>query len=305
MKDIIQELKTKLMESVKRDKAGGLLFSGGIDSAILASLSSNTKAITVNLKPYGEDVKYAASVAKFLNIKHHQKSIDVDEAIEAIPEVIKILKTFDPAIPNDLVVYFGLKQAKELGIDEVMTGDGSDEIFAGYNFMLKINDLGRYIERISQNMRFSSNDIGDFLGIKIVQPFLNKEVVDFALSINPEFKLRKEKEKFLGKWILRRAFEDTLPQEVIWQSKRALEIGSGMSKIRETISAKVTDEEFKENSFDVKFMNKEHFYYYKVYRDVIGKIPEPNKGESSCVSCSAGLNPAAFHCKVCGHVFDL
>ncbi len=304
MKDVVFELKRKLIESVQKNSASGLLFSGGIDSATLAGINSNVKAITVNLNSYGEDVEFAASLAKFLNMEHYQKRVDVDEAIDAIPKVIKMLKTFDSAIPNDLVVYFGLKKAFELGIDEVMTGDGADELFAGYSFMQKISDLENYIRKISQNMRFSSNLIGNYFGLKIVQPFLNRGFLNFALSISPDLKLRQQNGKFWGKWILRKAFEDTLPAEVIWQDKRPLENGSGMAKIREIISAKITDEEFKENSYPVKFMNKEHFYYYKVYRNVIGKIPEPKEGEKRCSGCGSGIEAIAFHCKVCGCVLD-
>ncbi|MEW6482946.1 MAG: asparagine synthase-related protein [bacterium] len=81
------------MKAVLRNRASGLLLSGGLDSAILASISPNLKAITVRLADYGEDKRYAASVVRLLNIEAHQKSVDIDEAIEAIPEVIKVLAT--------------------------------------------------------------------------------------------------------------------------------------------------------------------------------------------------------------------
>ncbi len=305
MKDIIFELRKKLVESVGRSEAAGLLFSGGLDSAVLASVNPGVKAITVSLGSYGKDRKYASSLVKLLNIEHYQKNVDVDEAIEAIPQVIKILKTFDPAIPNDLVVYFGLKLAKELGIDEVMTGDGSDELFAGYSFMQKKDNLEAYIKRISQRMSFSSNELGEFFNIKIKQPFLDKKIIDFALEIPVEFKIKQENGSLYGKWILRKAFEDMLPKEIIWQDKRPLEYGSGMTKIREIISSKVCDKEFKEaNKSSIKFVSKEHYYYYRIYKDVVGEIPKPNRAEKECPGCGAGMNPVAFHCKICGCILD-
>jgi len=106
--------------------------------------------------------------------------------------VIGILKTFDPAIPNDLVVYFGLRKVREMGIKSVMTGDGADEFFAGYSFMEQIEDLGMYIKQISLAPVFSSNVLGNYFKQIIVQPFLEKEFVQFALEIPSEFKVREE-----------------------------------------------------------------------------------------------------------------
>lgn len=304
--DIAGEIRERLKKAVTRKPAEGLLFSGGVDTSILAVLNPDMKAITVSLESFGEDAQYADLVAKNLKLKHYHRRVNIDEAIDSIPNVIRILKSFDPAIPNDLVVYFGLKLAKEMGIEEVMTGDGSDELFAGYDFMQKIDDLEGYIKKISQNMRFSSNRIGDFFGMKIIQPFLEKEFVNFALSINLDLKLKSYGGKSLGKWILRKAFEDILPKEIIWQGKRALENGSGMTKIREIISNKITDEEFEDKSkqYPIKFMSKEHLYYYRIYKEEVGEISGPEKNQKACPGCGAGMDYQAFHCWVCGNVLD-
>ena len=306
MRDIIFELKVKLTESVERNRAAGLLFSGGLDSAVLAAINPRPKAISVSLKSYGEDIRYSNSVARFLSMKHFHKSVDTEEVMEAIPEVVKILKSFDLAIPNDIVVYFGLKYANEIGIKEVMTGDGSDELFGGYSFMQKKDDLGAYIKKISQKMSFSSNELGDFFNIEIKQPFMDKKIIDLALKIPTTLKIKRENSRLHGKWILRKAFEDILPEEIAWQDKRALEHGSGMTKIREIVSSKVCDEEFKKVSktSSIKFMSKEHYYYYKIYRNVVGEIPKPERGEKKCLGCGTGMGPGDFHCKLCGNILD-
>ncbi|MEW6680838.1 MAG: asparagine synthase-related protein [bacterium] len=296
---VASELKRRLKEAVLRNRASGLLLSGGLDSAILASISPNLKAITVRLADYGEDKRYAASVVRLLNIEAHQKSVDIEEAIRAIPEVIKVLATFDPAIPNDLVVYFGLKKAKDMEIDEVMTGDGADELFAGYSFMEDMDDLDDYIKRISDSLTFSSNQLGRYFGIEIRQPYIDSEIKGLALDIPTHLKIKDGH----GKWILRKAFEDDLPKEIIWQKKRPLEEGSGMTKIREVINLRVSDKEFEEaRDFPIRFMNKAHFYYYKIYQEVIGDIPQPTEGEKGCPGCGGGINLNALHCKVCGYV---
>lgn len=304
MLDILEELRQRLFDSVNKHSNYGILFSGGLDTAVLAAINKNTKAVTVDFQGKGEDIYYSNLAAKFFNIEHFHKSVDIDEAIEAIPEVIRILKSFDPALCNDLTVYFGIKTVKELGIKSVMTGDGSDELFAGYSFMQRIDDLSTYIQRISKMMQFSSNDIGKFFSMKVIQPFISRDMIDFALEIPIDLKIRKENSKIHGKWILRKAFEDILPEEVVWQSKRPLEYGSGMTRVRDIASAKISDEEFRENNYPVKLINKEHLYYYKIYKEAVGDIPKADKHEKACAGCGAGIRKESFHCAVCGYVAD-
>ncbi|MBU4310289.1 hypothetical protein KKD34_01750 [bacterium] len=322
--DITDELRERLKKAVGRNPAEGLLFSGGLDTSILAVLNPNmnpapftskhsfvaerggVKAITVSLESFGEDVSYAKLVANHLKLNHYHRRVSTDEAIDSIPDVIKILKSFDPAIPNDLVVYFGLKWAKELGIKKIMTGDGSDELFAGYDFMRNIRNLDEYLRRITKTMSFSSNQLGDFFDIKIKQPFLNKRFIDFSLGIPVELKIKEENGNLWGKWILRKAFEKMLPAEIVWQDKRPLEYGSGMRKLRKIITSKISDEEFEHKSkqYPIKFMNKEHLYYYEIYKKEVGEIPGPKNNQKECPGCGAGMEPTAFHCKVCGYVCE-
>ncbi len=61
-------------------------------------------------------------MAKFLKLDHYYKTVKIEEAIATIPEVIKILESFDPAIPNDVTACMGLKCAKDMGIKSMMTG---------------------------------------------------------------------------------------------------------------------------------------------------------------------------------------
>lgn len=304
MKDLIAELRKRLIEAVPQKPGAGLLFSGGLDSSVLAAINPGLKAITVSLESYGEDIDYSDKAAGFLKAERVHRSVSIKEASDAIPGVIRILKSFDPAIPNDLAVYFGLKQAKDLGLKEVITGDGSDELFAGYLFMRDITDLPGYINKISQKMYFSSNAIAEFFGISLIQPFMEKNLVEFALTIPVDLKIKGRKGEIHGKWILRKAFEDILPERIIWQEKRPLEHGSGMTEIRKTISDRVRDDEFEEarKKSSIKFMNKEHFYYYRIYRSVVVEIPEPKGAEIACPGCGAGLQPSGFHCRVCGYV---
>ncbi len=299
------QLREELMKSTRRNLGDGLLLSGGLDTTILASLAPGAKAFTIRLESYGEDPKYAEVVAKQFDMEHYQIVVDIQQALGAIPEVIRILETFDPGIPNDLAIYLALGFAKDRGIKNVMTGDGADELFAGYSYMFNLN-LKDYIPRIVPQMYFSSNELGGYFGIGIKQPYLDSEFVSFSFKIPWDLRVNIEDGKVWGKWILRKAFEDRLPHAVIWQDKRPIEYGSGFTRLRETIESRISDEEFeqKKRSYPVRFMNKEHLFYFEVYRDVVGDIPLPGEGERQCPCCGAGMDQDALHCRICGNNID-
>ena len=304
MQVLINEIRKKLKCAVDESRAEGLLLSGGLDSSILAALAPGVSAFTVTLAPYGEDGEYAKILSRTLQINWYHRMISIDEAVDSIPAVIRILKSFDPAMPNDIATYFGLKLAKEKGAKNVMTGDGSDELFAGYSFMFDLPDLESYIRGLKDKMCFSSNILGQKLGVKIKQPYLSHEMIELALEIPKDFKIRVEEGKRWGKWILRKAFEGVLPPKIIWQDKRPLEYGSGTRRLRRIISEKISDEEFaeKRRAYPVRFMSKEHLFYYEIYRKVVGEIPAPEKGETSCSGCGAGIERKANHCRICGTI---
>jgi len=296
------QVKKTVSRAAAKSSYDGVLFSGGLDSSIVAALNPKAIGITVSLGHNAEDLLYADTLAKTLGMCQIHYFVSVEEAVQRIPDVIRILRSFDPALPNDLAAYFGLKKAKELRLKNIGTGDGSDELFGGYSFMADLGDLNGYIRRISRRMVFSSNDIGKSMELSIVQPFLDPDVVRMALKIPAVWKVRRSKGQQWGKWILRKAFEDLLPAKIAWQSKRPLEVGSGMTRHRRIITDEISDKEFNNHSYPVKFFNKEHFYYYKIYRKVVGAIPRPGQGEKSCPGCGAGMPRTHFHCKVCGYV---
>lgn len=300
----ISSIRDQLKEAGSGYEGDCLLFSGGIDSGILAYLCPQVKTLSVTLEGEGDDLKYASVLARDLNLDRQVITISVQEALSALTAVVKILESFDPALPNDLVVYFGMREAKRQGLRSIMTGDGGDELFGGYPYMQEMEDLDAYIRGMSRSWSFSSNKIGEHFGLKVKQPFLDPDFVEFAVTVPGELKIREDKGQVWGKWCLRKAFEPLLPPEFIWQSKRPMEMGSGMTNLRSIIAKQISDREFEEKQrmYSVKFLCKEHLYFYEIYREEIGEIPPPQEGEDQCPGCGGGLPKGKRHCRICGAV---
>jgi len=296
---ICEELRSKLEEAANRQRADAILLSGGLDTSILAFIAKPKIAFTVALEDsQASDLIYSEKVSNLLGIEHKRMEFSIEEALNTLPEVIRVLRTFDLALPNDLSIYLALKLARESNICSVMTGDGSDELLAGYSYMAELSpqDMERYIRGLSESWHFSANALGEALGIKVKQPFLDEDFVRFALEISPELKVHEG----IGKYILRKSFEDLLPPELVWRKKEPIEYGSGFSRLHEVINNMVSNEEFRlaARETGIKFMNKEHSYYYRIYNEVVGEIPEARNGEESCPCCGASIGKA--HCRVCG-----
>ena len=302
--ELLTELREKLGDSLGDHQGDCLLFSGGIDSGILAYLYPQAKALSVTLEGEGEDLDYGSSLARDLQLDRQVITIGIQEALSAMGTVIKILRSFDPALPNDLVVYFGMREAKEQGLSSIMTGDGGDELFGGYPYMQEIEDLEAYIRGMSRSWNFSSNRISAHFGLQIKQPYLDESFIDFALTVPGVLKIKEDKGQIWGKWCLRKAFEPFLPPEFIWQRKRPLEMGSGMTNLRSIIAEQITDREFteKQKQYPVTFLCKEHLYFYEIYREEVGDIPSPQPDEDRCPGCGAGMIKGKRHCRVCGWV---
>ena len=210
-----------LEDSVSDCKARTLALSGGLDSSILAYFlrEKRCNAIAVTTKDFvATDLAYCQLVAKKFNIPLEIKIANLKKILSAIEKTIKILKVFnDIEIRNSIVMYLAIRSVKNKGQSRIMSGDGADELFAGYRFFLKKNEreLQKDLERIWNVMHFPSKKIGKALDITVETPFLNDKVIDFAKKVPVKLKVRKENGRTYGKWILRKVFEDKLPKSII------------------------------------------------------------------------------------------
>ena len=166
------------------------MLSGGLDSSILAYHTKPNVAITIIVNIDCPDYFYTSLIEKkdmFLIIR--KIIISFIDLLTNIETLIKDFKTFDPIfLKNSVVQLIGIQEAKKLKIKSLVIGDGSDEIFAGYNF------LHKYYFTIKKKSNkksilllkiwiFFQSKYSKTIGIKIFLPFLEKEIIEFSKRI--------------------------------------------------------------------------------------------------------------------------
>ncbi len=302
------------MERVAREEqVDAVILSGGLDSSITAYLLRHcdpTGITVIYAEAPGKDEYYSLKISEHLSIRHIILKVNTRVAIEKIPTVIRILRSFSPMeIPNDIPVLIALEYSKNLNCKKVATGDGGDELFCGYSYMTKMseNELEDYVKKLPLFWYFPSFIIARELGIEPVSIFLKKPIIDLALKIPVKYKIVRDNDKIITKYILRIAFQDALPSEIVWRLKEPLEFGSGFTNIRRVISSLISDEEFyneveriREND-GVIIQSKEQLYYYRIYRRFYKPPRDYAETRLNCPYCGADLNPHnPRYCYVCG-----
>jgi asparagine synthase (glutamine-hydrolysing) len=265
-------------------------------------------SIVTSLGTNSTDIEYARKIARKYSENHFECVVDFDDIIVAVPHIAKTFKTFDPIeIRNSAVIYFGLKTSRDQGFTSVVTGDGADELFAGYNYMQRyftnLEKLQSILEDLWTIMKFSSRKMGEKFGIEVNTPYLEKQFYNLASSIEIDEKVGEYDNKKWGKFILRKTFEEELGSTV-WRNKMALEQGSGFEKITVKFHDLIDDDEFTNESErvlldGVKLNNKEHLYYYRLYESFFGSPAKEPCETARCSFCSSCLTYPKY-CYTCG-----
>jgi len=304
-----------IREVVERNLAEGLLFSGGLDTTVIAFEASKHKRLTAITVAFNqgtaEDLHYAKKAASFIGVHHEIYIFDVEEMLKTAEKVVEILKVFDPMeVRNSIPVYIGLKLAKEMGLDGVMTGDGLDELFLGYPWLFHLpeDELQKRLAKMWEEMRFSSIPIGKTLKIKVKTPFLDEEFMKFAQKIDIKLKLNVKEGRKHGKWLIRKAYEGLIPDEILWRPKAPLETGTGTTVLPKFFEQKIEDNYFesqKRNYMEtdgVVLFTKEQLFYYELFRRLHGKPSEvySEKVGKQCPNCKAFLGRDTTFCRICG-----
>ena len=299
-----------LEESCNSCKSNLIALSGGLDSSIITYFLKQRKPKTVAVIAedfVSTDLTYCQMVSKEMQLSLSIYNVKTATILEAIEETIKILRNFnDIEIRNNVVMYMAIKWAKEKGEESIITGDGADEIFAGYNFLMNKSgkELEEEIRRVCKVMHFPTKKIGNALGINVESPFLNDEVVKLAKKIPVSLKVRKEKGRTYGKWILRKTFEEYIPQQIAWRKKSPMQEGSGTIGLTNLFESIIKEEQFVEKKLtiekedDVVIRTRESMYYYEIFKRFFGS-PLDKHAEIVCPYCKHKVENSKF-CRMCG-----
>lgn len=294
----IQEIKEALEAAVRRqlmsDVPYGVLLSGGLDSSVTSAIAKKyaqkrvesddtTEAWWPQLHSFSvglegsPDLAAAQKVADHIGTVHHEIKFTIQEGLDAIRDVIYNLETYDiTTIRASTPMYLMARVIKSMGIKMVLSGEGADELFGGYLYFHKApnpkefhEETVRKLDKLHMYDCLRANKSLAAWGIEGRVPFLDKEFMDVAMRINPKDKMINGER--MEKWVVRKAFEDMLPESVAWRQKEQFSDGVGYSWIdtlKEVVNAEVSDEQLANAKFRFPLQTptaKEEFYYRSIF----------------------------------------
>ena len=296
----IQALREALESAVKRqlmsDVPYGVLLSGGLDSSIISAVAkkyadrrveSNDRdrawwpqlhSFAIGLKG-APDLAAARKVADHIGTVHHEINYTVQEGLDAVRDVIYYIETYDvTTVRASTPMYLLARVIKSMGIKMVLSGEGADEVFGGYLYFHKAPDARAFheetVRKISKLHLYDclrANKSLSAWGVEGRVPFLDKEFLDVAMRINPAAKMAKD--GHIEKWILRKAFEDMLPSEIVWRQKEQFSDGVGynwIDTLKQLTAEAVSDREMEHAAerFPINPpRNKEEYYYRTIFEE--------------------------------------
>jgi len=246
-KEKCKELVRKsLIKAIKKRtynlKKFGILFSGGIDSSIIAlickKLNLNFTCYSIGLENF-KDLEWAERTALALNLKLKTLTLELDKAEKIIKKVIKILKQADIVnVGVGSVLYAGIKLAKEDSVNCLITGMGSDEMFAGYSRFENTKDVNKecwsslhnLFKDLKRDFIISKNQ-----KTKLITPFLDEAVIKSAMNLPSTYKIKKGIRKYLLREI---AVDLGLSREFAFRKKTAAQYGSRIDRAISKLSKK-------------------------------------------------------------------
>jgi len=295
-----KDLKHALEEAVHRqlmsDVPYGVLLSGGLDSSLIASIAKKYAARRIETNDLADawwpqlhtfaiglqespDLKAAAKVASFIGSVHHELHYTIQEGLDALREVIYHLETYDvTTVRASTPMYLMARKIRAMGVKMVLSGEGADEVFGGYLYFHKAPNAEQFhvetVRKISRLHQFDclrANKSMAAWGVEARVPFLDREFLEVAMTINPQSKMAGNGR--MEKHILREIFTDYLPESILWRQKEQFSDGVGYSWIdtlKEVAEKEISDQQMESARFRFPIntpTSKEGYYYRQIFSE--------------------------------------
>ena len=317
--DIRQALRQAVKKQMMSDVPYGVLLSGGLDSSVISAITENfaehrieddsqSKAWWPRLHSFAvglkgaPDLAKARRVAEHIGTVHHEINYTIQEGLDAIRDVIYFIETYDvTTVRASTPMYLLARVIKSMGIKMVLSGEGADEIFGGYLYFHKAPSAEEFHKETVRKLAklhlydcLRANKSLAAWGVEGRVPFLDKEFLDVAMRTNPKAKMCPG--TTMEKRIVREAFSDMLPQEIVWRQKEQFSDGVGYSWIdtlKKITSEQVSDEQMAHAAerFPINTpLCKEEYYYRSIFEE---HFPSESAARSvpheASVACSTAI----------------
>ena len=253
---------------------------GGLDSSLVAAIAARylarrgQKLQTFAVgTPQSPDLAAARTVAAHIGSDHHEHVYTEEEALEALPTAVCSIESFDPGLVRSAVPNFMLARFTAEHVKVVLTGEGADELFAGYDYYRDFSDPEALHEELVRTVNALHNlnlqrcdrvTMAHSLEARV--PFLDQKVIEWGLSLPPAAKVAGPGQP--EKKLLREAFDGWLPDELLWRDKAEFGDGSGARDVlSDAVAAGITNEEFEAErcAVDPPLRTKEELAYYRIF----------------------------------------
>jgi len=238
---LLENIKNSISETVKVKKIG-IAFSGGVDSTLISKICSDMNyditLLTIGF-PESHDILFAREVNEYLKYPHHILEIDSETFQSIYSKINQTIKTDNLSWnENSIAFYYVSKLAQSLDLDTVITANGIDELFCGYNVYReafsggesKINEV--MVAKLDNELKMMKavNLVASEFGVKILQPLLLPKFIEFAKTVPISEKIHDSDDLFRKHIIRKLASEVDVPKLSCTKRKKALQYGSKIHK---------------------------------------------------------------------------
>jgi len=296
--DALMRTRWVLVDAVERQMMGdvpvGVFLSGGLDSSIVAAIAARrlarhgellqTFAVGLEGSP---DLLAARAASEYLETEHHERVYTAAEATASLEDVIASIEAFDPSLVRSAVPNHMLAELAAEHVKVVLTGEGADELFAGYEYMREYDDpdelhaeLVRSVEGL-HNLNLQRCDrVTMAHGLEARVPFLDQEAIQHALALPAAWK--RSDGAAPEKQLLRAAFQGWLPEELLWRDKSQFGDGSGAASVlTDPFTDAVSEEELlaERDLVEPALRTREELAYFRIFQERVGAVrPERTLG---------------------------